>query len=193
MKTINKVALTAYPVADIIRERWSPRAFSERVVTETDMNTIFEAASWAASANNEQPWEYVYALQGTKGFEHLWECLMPGNKPWTKNAAVLIAAIARNTFASNGKPNNTAQHDLGMANANLFLQAVSMGIYCHPMAGFVKEKLRETVDLKPDQDPVCMIAMGYLGDPETLEEPFRSREFTPRSRKKTAEFARLYE
>jgi nitroreductase len=183
-----KIANTNTPVLDVIRNRWSARAFSDREITTQELDTLFEAAGWAASANNEQPWEYVYAHRGTEAFDKLWACLMPGNQPWTKHAAVLIVSIARKTFEANGKENFWALHDLGMANANLFLQATSMHIYGHPMAGYDKAKLIETLQLGDNQYPGTMIALGYLGDAEQLEEPFKARELTARSRKPTAAF-----
>ncbi len=184
-----KIAKTDFPVLDIIKNRWSARAFSNEVVTETHLNTLFEAASWAASANNEQPWQYMYALKGTPGFDKIWNCLMPGNQPWTKQASVLIVAIARKTFEANEKENPGAPHDLGMANAHLMLQATAMNIYCHPMAGFDKAKLITDLNLTENQMPVCVIALGFLASAETLEEPFKTRELTERNRKSITDFA----
>jgi nitroreductase len=184
-----KDATTHYPVIDLIRKRWSARSFSDKNISENDLKTILEAASWAPSANNEQPWQYFYSFQGNDGFQKLWECLLPGNQPWTKKASVLIAAVARKTYAANQKDNPVAIHDLGMANAQLFLQALSMNIYGHPMAGFDKGKLSSLLKLNDQQEAVCMIALGYLDDPEKLEEPFKTRELSPRQRKPLEEFA----
>jgi nitroreductase len=183
-----KKAITSTPVLEVIKHRWSARSFSDKALTTETMNTLFEAASWAASANNEQPWQYTYALKGTPGFDRLLHCLAPPNQIWAKGAGVLIAAIARKTYQVNGKENGWAVHDLGMANAHLFLQATSMGLYGHPMAGFDKVKLSETLELSDDQAPVCIIALGYLGNADQLEEPFKSRELTARTRKPVSEF-----
>jgi nitroreductase len=185
-----KEAKTEHPVLDIIKKRWSARSFSPQKISDTDMATLFEAASWAASAGNIQPWMYVYAHKGTKGFDSLFDCLDGGNQIWNKNASVLIASIKRKT-ADNKKENAWASHDTGMANAQLFLQAVSMEIYPHPMAGFDKEKLAKVLDLDEDHEPVCMISLGYLDEPEQLEEPFRTREITPRTRKPVSEFTKV--
>lgn len=184
-----KTADTEYPVLDIIKERWSPRAFDNRPVSEADMQTILEAGSWAASSNNEQPWKYVYAMRETPGFETLWNCLMEGNQGWTRHAAVLMVAIARKTFTRNGKENKHAEHDLGMSNANMFLQGVAMGIYPHPMAGFFPDKIKETLSLTDDEKPVCMIAWGYLGDAETLDEKNKQSEKQPRNRRHFSTFS----
>ena len=188
-----KIPKTEHPVIDLIKNRWSPRSFSEKVIAEQDMHTIFEAASWAFSANNEQPWEYVYAHKAdTEAFQKLHDCLLRGNKPWTRHAAVLGVSLIRKKMA-NGKENNTAKHDLGAANATMMLQATSMGIYGHMMAGFDPEKTFETLNLdKEEVDTVAFFAMGYLDSPEKLEEPFKTRELTPRTRKAVSEFTRRF-
>jgi len=185
-----KEAVTQFPVLDLIKKRWSARSYSPKAISSEDVKTILEAASWAASANNEQPWEYIYAHKGTAGFDTIWNCLMAGNQPWNKNAAVLIVALARKTVAATGNPNTYAEHDLGMANAHLLLQASAMGIYSHPMAGIDKAKLIESLKLTENQQPVCVISLGYLDDAEKLEEPFKTRELTARSRKPVSEFAK---
>lgn len=177
-----KTAQTRLPVIDLIRNRWSARAFSKKNITDEQILTLIEAASWAPSANNEQPWRYRYALKDSPGFQRMWECLLPGNQPWTKEAAALVLCTAKKNYSRNGQPNYYALHDAGMANAFLILQATEMGIYGHIMAGFNKEKLQETFQLEEDEAPVCIIALGFLGDPEQLEEPFRTRETTPRTR-----------
>lgn len=184
-----KIPKTEHPVIDLIKNRWSPRSFANKAVSEEDLQTIFEAASWAFSANNEQPWEYVYAhKEDPEGFQKLQDCLLPGNKLWTKSAAVLGVSLIRRKM-SNGKENGTAKHDLGAANATMMLQATSMGIYGHMMAGFDHDKTFEALNLNREEvDTVAFFAMGYLDSPEKLDEPFRSRELTPRTRKKVSEF-----
>ncbi|MDB5272855.1 MAG: nitroreductase [Chitinophagaceae bacterium] len=189
MSTI-KTAQTQHPVLDLIKKRWSPRSFFQEEMEQADLDTILEAASWAASANNEQPWQYVYAHRGTEGYETLKSCLNPMNQTWAKDSAVLIAAIARKTFAS-GDDNKWALHDLGMANAQLLLQALSMNIYGHPMAGFNREKLSELLSLNEQQEAVCMIALGFLDIPDKLDEPLRSRETQVRQRKPLTAFTTL--
>jgi|DEB19_MinimDraft_2_1074335.scaffolds.fasta_scaffold00408_9 nitroreductase len=184
-----KVAKTNFPVLDIIKKRWSARAFSDQVITDDQLNTLLEAASWAASANNEQPWQFLYAKKNTEGFNKIWSCLMPGNQPWAINASVLLVSIARNTFEANQKPNPFGMHDLGMATSNMLLQASDMNIYSHPMAGFDKAKLIADLNLSENQMPICVIALGFLAPADTLEEPFKERELTPRNRKAVSEFA----
>lgn len=185
-----KAAQTEFPVAAFITDRFSPRAFSDKNIEQEVLNTLFEAASWAPSAMNDQPWEYVYAHRGTVAFDQLWECLMPGNQPWAKNAAALVVSIARTHYASNGAPNSAALHDVGMANAQLLLQARAMDIFGHPMGGFVSEKVKTLLGLDEQHTPVLIFALGYLGSADTLEEPFKTRELTPRSRKPVGHFVR---
>lgn len=178
-----KEATTQQNIHELIRQRWSPRAFSEKEISKEDMLTLLEAASWAPSSANEQPWRYQYAFRGTEGFATLFNCLDEGNKKWTFRAAVLVACIARKTFVRNGKTNRHYMHDCGLANENMLLQATSMGIYCHPMAGFIMETTNEKLGLAEDEEAVCFIAIGYLGDPDVLEEPNKTRETEERKRK----------
>ncbi|MEL6656706.1 MAG: nitroreductase family protein [Bacteroidota bacterium] len=185
-----KAPTVAHDIHPLIQKRWSPRSFAEEQIPAEQLNELFEAARWSASANNEQPWQYVYAHRGTPAFEQLWNCLMPGNQPWTKQAAVLMVSIERQTFAKNGKPNPWSTHDVGMANAQIMLQAAHRSIYGHMMAGFDATKTAETLGLSAEQRPVCMIALGYLGEADQLEEPYKSRELAPRNRLSINEFTR---
>ena len=177
-------------VHPLIQKRWSPLSFAGQPIDEHLMEELFEAASWAASAYNEQPWQYIYAHNGTKGFEQLWSFLDPGNQPWTKSASVLFIAIHKNTFSKTGKTNTWAAHDLGMANAQLLLQAVHRDIYGHLMAGFDKIKLSKSLNLDNDCTPVCMGALGYLGEANALTGSYQTREHSPRSREAVSAFTK---
>jgi len=184
-----KSAPTEYPVHELIRNRWSPRAFTDQAVAPETVGQLFEAASWAASAMNEQPWRYIYAHRAdTAAFQKMVDCLMPGNQPWAKNAAVLILSLTKTHYA-NGTPNGAALHDLGLANGNLILEATALGLHGHFMGGFDRAKAKEVFQLPDDLQPAVMIALGYLGAAEHLEEPFLSRESTARQRKPLAEIA----
>ena len=178
-----KKATTLTSVDKLLTKRWSARSFSERVIAQKDLDTILEAATWAASANNEQPWVYYYGFKGTPGFQKIFDSLVPGNQIWAKNASVLIASVVRTTLEASGKLNGWAFHDVGMADAQLLLQAVALDIYGHPMGGFDKVKLTENIALPEHQEPIAVIALGYLDDADKLEEPFKTREITPRQRK----------
>lgn len=183
-----KIPQTTYPVIDVIKQRWSARAFADKAIGDTEMNTLFEAASWSSSSSNRQPWRYLYAHKGEPEFEQICETLAIGNQLWAKNAAVLVLSAAKMNFEDRPEvQNNHAFYDVGSANILLLLQAVTMGIYGHEMGGFSKEKVKEFFPIPEDWDYVCIIALGYLDEPESLEEPFRSRELTARSRKPLSE------
>ena len=183
-----KIANPDYTILEIFKQRWSPRAFTDRIVSEEKLNSMFEAAKWAASSSNEQPWEYYYALKETEGWNKLFKCLDEGNQKWVQNATVLMACIANKKFKRNGKDNPTAEHDLGLANSHLFLQAVAEGFYMHGMAGFFPEKVHEALNLSEDKKVVCMMAGGYLGEPEMLDEKNEKSEKEQRERKPLSEF-----
>ena len=185
-----KEGKTEKPVNPLLLNRWSARSFATQQISEQELETILEAASWAPSAMNEQPWRYIAALkQNPDGFKAVLNCLVPGNAIWAKNAAALILCSAKKTYTQNGNPNVSAGHDTGMSNQNLLLQAFSMHIYGHIMGGFDKNKAKADFNLNDDLEPICIIALGYLGEAEQLEEPFKEREITPRSRKPLSEFA----
>ncbi|MCB2409785.1 nitroreductase family protein [Hymenobacter lucidus] len=184
-----KTAPTTYPVHELIRQRWSPRSFTSQPVAPETLGQVFEAASWAASAMNEQPWRYIYAHRtDTENFQKMVDVLMPGNQPWAKNAAVLVLSLAKNQY-DNGTPNGAALHDLGLANGNLILEATALGLHGHFMGGFDRDKAKQTFQLPDSLQPAVMIALGYQGEAEQLEEPFLSREKAPRQRKSVADIA----
>lgn len=181
--TDQKQASTQHDISPLIKKRWSPRAFSGQPIDPQDVEAIFEAASWAASSYNEQPWQYLYAHRSDEaGFQRMLSCLNTGNQAWAKDAAVLVLSVAQMHFAHNNSPNRHAWHDTGAANAHLLLEAVRRDIYGHAMAGFDREKTTRELAIPVSSEPVCFIALGYLGDPKQLEEPLRSRELGTRSR-----------
>lgn len=175
---------------DVIKRRRSIRAFSDKEISRDSMHEILEAASWAPSSMNEQPWRYIYAYKGTAGFDTIWGCLVPSNQAWAGKAAVLMVSVAKKTFVRNGKPNRHYMHDTGLANENLMTQAISMDIYTHPMGGFNMEQTREALQLREDEEAVCFIALGYKGDPDSLEEPNRTKETEERTRKSIDEISK---
>jgi nitroreductase len=182
-KMNTKTAKTVYPVIDLIRERWSPRHYRIGFIPDSEMNTILEAATWSFSGGNLQPWYYIYAHRETSGFVKILECLTPSNQAWAKNAAVLMVCLAK-LEREPGKPNPKARHDLGAANMLLVLQARSMDIYGHPMGGYDYDKMIETLDFDPlVYEPIACIALGYLGDPDELDETARQKEMAERQRK----------
>lgn len=186
---MQKPAETRYPVHDLINNRWSPRAFSARPVDAESIGSLLEAARWAPSSYNEQPWTYFVASRSqTEAYDKLLNCLSEGNRPWAGQAPVLMLAVAKLQFDRNGKPNRHAQHDVGLANENLVLQATAMGLIVHQMAGFDPEAARRTLHVPDGHEPLTMLAVGYHGDADDLPEPYREREEAPRSRKQLVEF-----
>lgn len=184
----HKRAPTSLSILDAFRERWSPLAFSDRPVEQEKVDTLFEAARWAPSSFNEQPWRYVYAQKGDGAERSAMESLlMPGND-WAKKAGLLMVSFAKKTFTYNGKPNRHALHDTGAASAFLAAQLPSLGLIGHQMAGFDVAKANALLGVPEDFEPGSMIAIGYPGDPSLLPENLKEREAAPRSRKEQKEF-----
>lgn len=186
---MQKAAVTDHPIHELIRNRWSPRAFSGKLVEPAVLASLFEAARWAASSFNDQPWAYLVATKDDpENFKNMVGVLMEFNANWAKNAPVLAISVARRNFSHNGAPNPVALHDVGAANAQLTAEATSRGLIVHQMAGFSHDKARQTFGIPEGWDPVSAIAIGYPGDPETLPEDFRNRELSTRTRKPIREF-----
>jgi nitroreductase len=186
---MEKSAETVHPIEELLRRRWSPRAFAERLVEPEKLRSMFEAARWSASSFNEQPWSFIVATRDDEAeFAGLLSCLVESNQTWASRAPVLIASVARLKFAQSGKPNSHAIHDVGLATAQMINQAMAMGLFAHPMAGFYPDKVRELYGVPEGYDPVSVIAAGYAGDPAALTESQRQRELAPRVRKLQEEF-----
>lgn len=186
---MDKPAETQFPIHDLLQRRWSPRAFAERMVEPDTLRSLFEAARWAPSSNNEQPWHFILGTKADpSGYDRLLACLKEGNKKWAFRAPVLILSVARLNFEDEGTPNRHAWHDTGMAAISLSLQATALGLIAHQMAGFDVEKARADLGIPAGFEPVAMIALGYPGDPAILDERLRQRELAPRERKSAREF-----
>lgn len=186
---MEKLAETKHPIHDLLRRRWSPRAFSDRAVEPEKLRSLLEAARWAPSSYNEQPWSFIAATkENSAEYERLLSCLVEGNQQWGKTAPVLMLSVAKLCFERNGKPNRHAFHDVGLAAENLVIQAMALGLFVHQMAGFHVEKARELFRIPEGYEPVAAIAVGYAGDPETLPEPLRERELAPSTRKPLEQF-----
>jgi nitroreductase len=171
-----------------IMSRWSPRAYANRDVSIEDLKKGFEAARWAASSSNEQPWRFVAGRRGDETFKKILDTLVPGNHVWAKNAPVLILSVARKHFAYNGHVNRHYWHDTGAAMANFAVQITALGLHSHSMAGFDHDKAQAAFEIPDDFETVAVTAVGYLGDPDTLPEELREREEQPRQRKELKEF-----
>ena len=164
-----------HPVLDVIRIRWSPAIYSPRPVETEKLLSVLEAARWAPSSFNAQPWSFLVARkEEPEEFGRMLSCLVPGNVVWAQHVPVLMISVARLQF-DNGNPNRHALHDTGMATGFLMLQAASLGVLAHGMAGFDPAKTRELYGIPESHEPVAAIALGYPGDPETAPEELKRR------------------
>jgi nitroreductase len=184
MTALQKPAETSAPVHDLIRHRWSPRAFDSQPVEPEKLRSLFEAARWAASSYNAQPWYFIVATKDDpEDYKKILDCFVEFNQGWAKSAPVVALSVARMKFEHNGTPNNHAFHDVGQAAANLALQATALGLQAHQMAGILPDKAREIFGIPEGYEAVAGFAIGYPGDPASLPDKLREQERAPRSRK----------
>jgi nitroreductase len=171
-------------VQELLERRFSPCVFSSRPVEVEKLRKLFEAVRTAPSSNNEQPWRFVVAArQVPEAFERLLEPLVEQNRQWARHAPVVVLSVAKLDFTHNGQPNRHAWYDAGQAAAYLTLQATELGLYVHQMAGFDSEKARQLLEIPEGYQPVAMMAVGYLGDAESMAEGPRQHEKPRRGRK----------
>jgi len=188
MLTRRHPATPDHPIHDLLRERWSGRAFDERDIEPAVLLRLFEAARWALSSANEQPWRFVMARRADKeSFARILSVLNPGNQTWATRAAVLGISTAKTTSQRTGAANRWAWYDTGQAMAHLSVQATHEGLIVHQMAGYDAAKAREACGIPEGVEAVTAFAIGYPGDPVVLEEFNRNREAAPRTRRSLAE------
>jgi nitroreductase len=184
MSALKKTATTSAPIHSLIGERWSPRAFASRPVEAEKLRSLFEAARWAASSFNGQPWNFIVATKDhPEDYKRVLDCFIEFNQGWAKNAPVLALSVAKLKFEHNGEPNRHAFHDVGQAVATLQLQAEALGLAVHQMAGIMPEKARELFAIPEGYEAVAGIAIGYPGEAHTLPDQLKERELAPRERK----------
>ncbi len=164
-----------YPIDKQFLERWSPRAFSDRPVTQEQIMTIFDAAHWAPSASNLQPWRFFYGIRGDSEFDTIFNLLVPFNQSWTKNAGALVIVTSVASFDGT-RPVRTHSFDTGSAFMSLALQAHSMGLIAHGMAGIDYEKIPAALGLPENLKVEAGVAIGYQGDISVLPEALQQRE-----------------
>lgn len=184
-----KPAPTDLPLTEDIKRRWSPVAFSDKKLDQKMIDSVFEAARWAPSCYGDQPWRYVYATKDDGEKRAALEGLLAEGNAWAKNAYLLIVSFAKTTFAHNGKPNGYHMHDTGCASGYLVLQATHMNLIGHQMAGFAADKANAVLGVPADFAPGSMIAIGYPGDPKSMDEGSQKRDASPRSRKPLCDIA----
>jgi nitroreductase len=184
-----KKAASDHPILKILADRWSPYGFEDRSVTEDDLCSLFEAARWAASSYNEQPWNYLVATRKTPSeFERLLSCLVEANRAWAKAAPVLVLGVVSLRFAKNDKDNRAAVHDLGLASGNLVVEATTRGLSVHQMIGILPDKAREVYQIPEHYEAWTAMAIGYKADAALLLEALKERDLAPRQRKPLSEF-----
>jgi len=185
----DRTAPTEHPIHDLLARRWSPTGYVPRAMDPADLRSLFEAARWAPSSFNEQPWRYLVALrQDPAEFERLHSCLVEGNQAWTRNASALVLTVASLTLDRTGKPNTMARHDIGLASAQLTVEATSRGLVVHQMGGILPERARELYGIPEGFEAVTGLAIGYQADPADLPDDLKSRDTAPRTRRPQAEF-----
>ena len=171
-------------VLPVVLHRWSPRSFADRDVSPADLKTVFEAARWAASSYNEQPWRFLVGTRNSETYKKILSSLMEFNQQWARTAPVLILGAARTKFSHNGAPNRVALYDLGAAGATLCYQATALGLHTHQMAGFDVEIARKALAIPEDFVLGAVIALGYQGEPSALTNAqMLAQETAPRQRK----------
>lgn len=185
---MSKRATTDSPILDVLAERWSPRSFDlNATLTRADLASAFEAARWAPSGNNLQPWSFVVGFRGDDTFTAIAETLAGFNASWAPHASALIVTIT-DVSTPSGRPNPWARYDLGQAVAHFSVQAHADGLMVHQMGGFDIEALTEKLGINEPREIVTVLAVGRVGSPDALPEELAAREVAPRERKAVANF-----
>jgi nitroreductase len=182
-------AKSEHPVHTLIQNRWSPRAFSDKPVSPETLRSLFEAARWAPSSNNAQPWAFIVATKGEpEAYANILSTLVEFNQSWAKHAPLIGIAVSEMEFARNQHPNRNAFYDTGAAMSQLSTEATARELFVHQMAGFDPHKAIEVLHIPKGWEPIAAFVIGYAGDPHSLPEGLRERELAPRSRKPLSEF-----
>jgi nitroreductase len=185
----NKRAAADHPIHELIADRWSPYGFADRNVSAGDIRSLFEAARWAPSSYNEQPWSYLVASrEQSEDFQRVLSCLVEGNQAWAKAAPVLAIGCTSLRFKLNGKENAAAIHDLGLGSGNICLEATARGLVVHQMIGILPDKVREVFQVPEGVQPLTGLAIGYAVEPDKLPDAVRQRDLAARTRKPLGEF-----
>jgi nitroreductase len=186
-------ANTDHPVSEIIARRWSARAFSTKPVAFSRLLSILEAARWAPSSRNEQPWRYIVFTNDNPEMLKKAQSVLKEINDYAKRAPILICAITKKTYSENGNPNRLHFHDLGAANENMFLEAFNQGLIMHEMGGFDVQKAREVFNVPEDYEVGIMIAIGYQDTYHVLPDRLKEKAYTPRVRKPLPEIVFIEE
>jgi nitroreductase len=174
-------------IHQLLNARYSPRAFSDRDVTDAELELVLEAARWASSSHNEQPWRFLVTRKDKDGHAAMLDSLWSMNRSWADKAPILILNMVQRNFAYNNEENYFARHDLGGALAQLTAQATSMGMGLHQLAGFHADQARQAFQIPEALDVVSVLALGFPGNADVLEEPYRGRELKRSQRRPLSE------
>ena len=184
---MEKEAKTNYPINEFARKRWSPRAFLDKPVEKEKLLSLFEAARWSASGGNEQPWRFIIGLRPDETWQKIFSALDAGNQLWNGLVPVLIITVGNKISSFDGTISPFFQYDVGQSVAHLSIEAMNKGLHVHQMGGYSMEKARELFEIPDGYQPLAAIAIGYMGDPETLPEKLKIREYQERKRKELSE------
>ena len=187
---MQKPAITQVPIADLIANRWSPRAFdASKPVSNEQIIALLEAARWAPSSYGDQPWRIVVFDKSSnpQAWQAAFDCLIPSNQVWVKDAPLLLLGCANTVLDFNGAANRFAQYDTGAAIENLCLQATHLGLMAHQMGGFNSDLAREKFTIPAQYTPMAMVCVGYVGAANNLPDDLKARELAERKRKPLGE------
>jgi len=186
--TLRKDATTSVPIHPLMQGRWSPRAFDPQPLHLEDLMACFEAARWAASSMNEQPWRYILVgRDNPTAFQEALECLVPANRQWALRAGAIVFVLVKDTFNKNGNHNAHAHYDAGQSAAQFTLEAWNRGLVVHQMGGFTASEVHNRFQVAEGHEPFVAMAVGVQGEAEVLEEPRKSWESSPRERRPVSE------
>jgi nitroreductase len=177
-----KDARITYPVHELLKQRWSPRAFADKPVEKQKLRSLFEAARWSPSSYNQQPWRFIIGQNGDDSYKKIMDALVEFNQKWASSAPVLIAVIGRTINNSGEGKNAVFQYDAGQAVAHLSVEAMNQGLYVHQMGGFDRKKIAAHFGVPEEYMPVTVLAIGYIGNPDQLEGGLKNSELSERDR-----------
>ena len=184
---MNKTAITSYPINDLAKNRWSPRAFLDKPAEPTKKISLFEAGRWAPSGGNAQPWRFIAGLDHDETWQRIFSTLNEGNQEWNHPVPVLILAVGNKISSWDGNISPVYQYDTGQSVALLTIEAMHKGLHVHQMGGFSGDMARELFDIPDNYEPLTVISIGYIGNPEALPEKLKQRELLKRKRKDLSE------
>jgi len=188
LKYMDKPAKTNFDIHPLLKERWSPRSFTDQMVDKETLQRIFEAARWTPSSSNDQPWRFILGTKGDNTWNMIMETLVEFNQKWAKLAPVLALSIGKKISDKNGRPSRTFLYDVGQSVAHITFQAMHEGLFVHQMGGFSAQKAAEIFNIPQEYQVITAFAIGHKGQPELLEDNFAEMEKSERKRHPASDF-----